>query len=198
MNLLAHAWLSFNDPEILAGNMICDYVKGKKKFDYPARIQKGMMLHRAIDEFTDNHPATHQAKEYFRADYRLYAGAFVDVLYDHYLANDTNEFKDAIQLERFCAATYASLQHNIFLLPQKFQQTLPYMQSQNWLYNYRSRAGLAKGFQGLVRRAAYLTESEIAYKIFNHHYAALEICYEGFFPALKKFTLQQLHQLNEA
>lgn len=35
MNYLAHAYLSFNDPEILVGNLISDFVKGKKKFDYP-------------------------------------------------------------------------------------------------------------------------------------------------------------------
>ena len=63
MNYLAHAYLSFNHPEILTGNMISDFVKGKKKFDYPTTIQKGIMLHRAIDQFTDTHEATKEAKE---------------------------------------------------------------------------------------------------------------------------------------
>jgi acyl carrier protein phosphodiesterase len=30
MNYLAHAYLSFGEPDILAGNMISDFVKGKK------------------------------------------------------------------------------------------------------------------------------------------------------------------------
>ncbi len=58
MNLLAHAYLSFDQPEMLIGNMINDYVKGKKQFDYPAAIHKGMILHRSIDEFTDTHEVT--------------------------------------------------------------------------------------------------------------------------------------------
>ena len=61
MNFLAHAYLSFGQPEILVGNMISDFVKGKKKFDYPGGIQAGMQLHRAIDTFTDAHPATKEA-----------------------------------------------------------------------------------------------------------------------------------------
>ena len=65
--------------------MISDFVKGKKKFDYPAGIQKGIMLHRHIDNFTDTHEATREAKEIFRPHYRLYSGAFVDVVYDHCL-----------------------------------------------------------------------------------------------------------------
>jgi acyl carrier protein phosphodiesterase len=53
MNYLAHAYLSFGIPEITLGNLISDFVKGKKKNDYPAAIQRGIMLHRAIDTFTD-------------------------------------------------------------------------------------------------------------------------------------------------
>ncbi len=196
MNYLAHAYLSFNQPGILAGNMINDYIKGKKKFEYPEAVQKGMLLHRAIDDFTDHHPATEQAKKFFKADYRLYSGAFVDVLYDHFLANDINEFYDEAALYSFCQATYKSLQNNFALFPQKFQQVLPYMQTQNWLYNYRYKEGIEKSFGGLVKRAAYLSESATAFAIFNEHYNTLEICYNDFFPELKQFTIQQLKQLN--
>ena len=66
MNYLAHAYLSFGHKEVLTGNMISDFVKGKARFQYPEGIQKGIMLHRAIDDFTDTHPATAIAKEIFR------------------------------------------------------------------------------------------------------------------------------------
>ena len=98
MNYLAHAYLSFGHEEILVGNMISDFVKGKKKFDYSLGIQKGIALHRAIDSFTDDHPVTKLAKQFFKAEYGLYAGAFMDVVYDHFLANDTNEFADGTAL----------------------------------------------------------------------------------------------------
>ncbi len=65
MNYLAHAYLSFNQPEIFLGNMISDFVKGKTKFGYPPGIQNGIALHRAIDEFTDAHPATKKAAAFF-------------------------------------------------------------------------------------------------------------------------------------
>ncbi len=196
MNLLAHAYLSFNQPEILAGNMISDYVKGKKKYNYPVGIQKGMVLHRAIDEFTDNHEITKLAKQYFKADYRLYSGAFVDVLYDHFLANDVNQFLNNQELSDFCHKTYALLHLNEPLFPLQFQQMLPYMQAQNWLYNYKYKSGIEKGFGGLVRRAAYLSESAIAFKIFNEYYDELQKCYNEFFPSLKLFALKQLYELN--
>ena len=92
MNYLAHAYLSFSIPEIAVGNLISDFVKGKKKLEYPETIQKGISLHRAIDAFTDAHEITRQAKVFFRPDYGLYSGALTDVVYDHFLANDPLEF----------------------------------------------------------------------------------------------------------
>ncbi|MEO6546696.1 MAG: ACP phosphodiesterase [Ferruginibacter sp.] len=196
MNYLAHAYLSFNQPDIVTGNMISDFVKGKKKFDFTSNVQKGIALHRAIDEFTDFHPVTQVAKEYFRKNYRLYSGAFVDVLYDHFLANDPDEFADKAELSSFCQSTYNILQSNTTGMPVKFLQMLPLMQQHNWLYNYRSREGIEKSFGGLVRRAAYLYESAIAYSIFNERYAELRECYQSFFPALKNFSLNYLNELN--
>ena len=109
MNYLAHAYLSFNEAGIITGNMISDFVKGKKKFDYNESIQNGITLHRAIDEFTDSHRVTKQAKLFFKADYRLYSGAFVDVVYDHFLAIDENEFTEET-LKVFSLRTYQLLQ----------------------------------------------------------------------------------------
>lgn len=195
MNYLAHAYLSFDLPEILTGNMISDFVKGKKKFDYPPGVQHGIALHRHIDEFTDFHPATRNAKSYFKSQYRLYSGAFVDVVFDHFLAIDTNEFASERLLNTFCQDTYITLQKNYSLLPEKFQQMLPYMQLQNWLYNYRLKQGIERSFVGLARRAVYLSESAIAYDIFCEQYNALQLCYNDFFPALKKFATHQLHKL---
>jgi acyl carrier protein phosphodiesterase len=92
MNYLAHARLSFDQPDILVGNMISDFVKGKKRFDYSEPVQKGITLHRAIDTFTDEHEATKEAKKFFKPVVGLYAGAFMDIVYDHFLATDENEF----------------------------------------------------------------------------------------------------------
>jgi len=185
MNLLAHAYLSFNHPAVLVGNMISDYVKGKKQFLYDPAIQKGIQLHRIIDEFTDHHAATQEAKYFFKADYRLYAGAFVDVVYDHFLANDSNLFPEGADLNLFAHHTYESLEKYKHQMPEPFARMLPYMQSQNWLYNYRYVQGIERSFEGLVRRAAYLNESAVAFRIFEQEYESLKQCYHIFFPHLK-------------
>lgn len=195
MNYLAHAYLSFNDPDILAGNMISDYIKGKKQFDYPTAVQKGIRLHRAIDNFTDTHAATHELKSFFRPRYRLYSGAFADVVYDHFLANDIQQFATGTDLQKFASTTYNMLESFTGIFPLPFQKMFPYMKEYDWLSNYRHRWGIEKSFGGVVRRAAYLEESEKAFEIFNEHYAAMQACYDHFFPDLKKYSSGQLCEL---
>lgn len=196
MNFLAHAYLSFNDPDVLLGNMISDFVKGKRQFDYPFEIQKGIRLHRAIDTFTDEHPATQRAKEVFRPHYRLYSGAFTDVVFDHFLATDTEEFSEE-SLFSFSQQVYSSLERHKTWMPVVFLGMFPYMKSQNWLFNYRTLGGIEKSLGGVVRRAAYLTESDTAVALFQQHYQLLKDCYRHLWTELREFTRNEYLKLKE-
>jgi acyl carrier protein phosphodiesterase len=197
LNYLAHAYLSFNQPAILVGNLISDFVKGKKQFDFPAPVHKGILLHRAIDAFTDVHPATHAAKTVFSEAYRLYSAVFTDVAYDHFLANDEQQFPGD-SLYAFSQEVYSMLDEYIPVFPEKFRRMYPYMKQQNWLYNYRHHDGIEKSFEGLAYRATYITESQTAFTLFNNHYTTLQECYNAFFPAVKEFALATLNDLNAA
>lgn len=195
MNYLAHAYLSFNEPEILTGNMISDFVKGKKRFDFAENIQKGIMLHRSIDAFTDAHKATKKAKTSFKPAVGLYAGAFVDVAYDHFLACDKNEFI-VESLLHFSLSVYKTLAGYQSVLPEKFARMFPYMQRDNWLYNYRTLSGVERSFAGLAHRAKYLSNSNTAFECFEKNYEALMQCYSNFFPAVKNFAYKEFLRLN--
>jgi acyl carrier protein phosphodiesterase len=194
MNFLAHAYLSFQHPQILVGNMISDFVKGAAKNNYANDVRQGIMLHREIDSFTDVHPATKKAKEIFRPYYRLYSGALVDVLYDHFLANDKKIFDDT-SLNLFTQNVYQVLEQHTAELPGRFVQVLAYMKMEDWLYNYKYDSGIERSLRGLVRRTAYLSESNTAYTLFLNNYTALQSCYEDFFPDVKQFAKQRFEEL---
>lgn len=194
MNYLAHAYLSFGNEEILVGNMISDFVKGKKKFDYPAMIAKGIAYHRSIDSYTDEHSATKEINEYFKPVVRRYAGAFTDIVYDHFLAS--NEIHWTSQpLHEFSAGVYEVLYRYYDTLPERFQQIVPYMRSQDWLYNYRSRMGTERSFEGLARRAVYLNNSIAAYEVFEKHYEPLNELSHRFIGDVKTFALREFDLL---
>ncbi|MBC7948375.1 MAG: DUF479 domain-containing protein [Chitinophagaceae bacterium] len=196
MNYLAHAHLSFHDSGVLVGNMISDHVKGKKKFDYPNPIQQGITLHRIIDTYTDGHPATNEAKEFFRPHYRLYSGAFVDVIYDHFLALDEEEFPGS-RLFDFSQEVYAGLSDYKQWLPERFGAMLPSMIMHNWLYNYRTMGGIEKSLQGVAYRAAYIHESHTAFLLFEKHYQPLRECYRQFWADAKPYTWKQYEAIKD-
>jgi len=195
MNYLAHAWLSFGIPEITVGNLISDFVRGKKKFDYPPKIQQGIALHRAIDDFTDTHDLTRRAKLLFKEAYGLYSGAITDVVHDHFLANDPLIFATPASLETFAQNTYKQVGDWQEILPDRFSRMFYYMRTQDWLSHYRFREGLYNSLAGLARRAAYMGDAERACRIFDANYEELESCYTEFFPSLKDFALRKLEIL---
>lgn len=195
MNFLAHAYLSFEQKEILAGNMMSDFVKGSAQYDFPESIQKGIALHRRIDEFTDTHAITQRAKEVFRPHYRLYSAPIVDVIYDHYLAKDEQIFPGD-SLYQFTQVTYDTLEEFAAYMPLRFAQMFAYMRSENWLLNYRRTEGIQKSIRGLIRRSTFVNDSETAYRLFQENYDELQLCYDAFISDVKLFTKQQLDILN--
>jgi len=197
MNYLAHAYLSFEIPEITVGNMISDFVKGKQKEKYPAKIQQGILLHRAIDNFTDTHPATKKAKTYFKEEYGLYAGPLTDIVYDHFLAKDKLVFPSGelgSPLKAFAQRTYERIEALEGVLPERFARMFIYMRREDWLSHYGHKELIFQSFEGLTRRAKYMPPAETAKRLFEAHYEQLESCYLEFFPEVKDFALRTLEQ----
>lgn len=195
VNFLAHAYLSFGDAEVLAGNMIGDFVKGRKKLDYPNRISQGIDLHRAIDTFTDQHPVTREASHVFRPAFGRYALAFMDVVYDHFLARELAAHP-SIDFNEFVTGVYRQLGDYQQLLPETFVGLLKHMRSDNWLFNYQFTWGVAKSFEGLVHRTTHLSSPAPAMGILEAGYASFEAAYRSFFPQLYDFSLAKFADIH--
>lgn len=193
MNYLAHAFLSFRDPDVLMGNMISDFVKGKQQYNFPASIQKGIRLHRYIDNFTDEHPATREARALLRPAVGKYAGAFVDVIYDHFLALDA-QIQSEEEWMSFTQWVYLELAVHDTPLPDKFALILPHMTKHNWLFNYRYHWGIERSFEGLARRATYLHDSTAGFEVFLKEYGAFGQAYAHFFPDVKNAAHTFFHE----
>ncbi len=86
MNFLAHTYLSGCNEEIIVGNFMGDYVKGRNYLLFPEQVKKGILIHRDIDTFTDMHPITRRNKQRVAEKYHKYAGIIIDIFYDHFLA----------------------------------------------------------------------------------------------------------------
>ncbi len=152
MNFLAHIYLSGNSDEMLAGNFIGDYVKGKAYLQYPGDIRRGILLHRDIDSFTDSHEATKKCKSFVSSKYGLYAGIIVDIFYDHFLATSWSKYSP-ITLTEFANKKYAILEEYYEIYPKEVKLFFPYFLRSNWLETYSSTSGIGS----VLRRMAFRT-----------------------------------------
>lgn len=191
MNYLAHAYLSFNNPELLVGNLIADCVKGKQINDFTEGIQQGIHLHRKIDEYTDAHPVIREIQKLYTHSAGRYNGVFLDVTFDHFLAIDSlNEPPEGWQ--KFSEWCYLQIDNNIDETPHIFQRLFSYMKKEDWLYNYRHKWMMQRSFERLTQRAKFLPEDANIYSAFEQNYKELQSGYDTFFPELKQFVEKEL------
>lgn len=191
MNYLAHAYLSFNDPEILVGNMIADFIRGKQIYQFSERIQEGIRIHRQIDDFTDHHPMFIETKRLFNESAGRYNSSFLDITFDHFLALDS-EVEPSEGWLLFTEHCYREIERHMPQLPDDFRRFFAYMKKENWLYNYRYKWMMKTTFERLARRAKFLDNDADIFSDFNTHYELLREGYEQFFLDLLLFTKNDL------
>ena len=137
MNFLAHAYLSLNDPELIVGNIIGDFVKGKSSLErYGVGIKKGIILHRKIDSFTDSHPLVTKSKNIFPTKQRRYASIVLDMLYDHFLARNWIRYSE-IELSSFTSNVYHIISKYEQQFPPGFEGVFRHMRENDWLASYQ-------------------------------------------------------------
>ncbi|MCC2590687.1 ACP phosphodiesterase [Chryseobacterium sp. MFBS3-17] len=183
MNYLAHSYLSFSDEQI-AGQFLQDHIRNSDRFSFSKKIQQGIALHRAIDTFTDSHPEIHQAKKIFSPLVRLYAGAFVDVAMDYFLANSLPDEA----LHSHSLHVYKVLRHHQDLFPPHFGNMLNHMERDNWLYHYKEESGIRFSMQNVLNKARYLDIDLPVFQIFSDSKPRLKEHFDAFFPDLTGYV----------
>ncbi|MCV6629107.1 MAG: acyl carrier protein phosphodiesterase [Flavobacteriaceae bacterium] len=196
MNFLAHIYLSFNQDAISIGNFIADSVKGKKYLHYPKEVQIGIQLHRAIDSFTDGHPIVKQSSKRLHPTQGHYSGVVVDIIYDHFLAKNWDSYHQT-PLAHFVANFYHLLETYQQTLPKRVQQLLPYMVSQNWLYNYKYIEGIDRVFKGMYRRTKEKSNMHLAKQDLEKNYEEFEADFTAFFQEIIIFSQEKLKHLQD-
>jgi acyl carrier protein phosphodiesterase len=194
MNYLAHIYLSGEDEKTLVGNFIGDYIKGKKIENYSKDIQKGILLHRHIDTFTDSHFKFLEAKKLFRAEFGLYSGIMIDFFFDHFLASNWNLYS-TLTLRNFSKRTHAILLSNFLNLPTRVQGFLPFLIQNRRLESYASVDGIIQSIEIMSKYTSLPAKSEIAKKILLANYDYLSKIFEEFMVEMLEFVRQN-HQIS--
>lgn len=179
MNYLAHLYLSGDSEKLLVGNFIGDYVKGNRYLQYHNDIAKGILLHRHIDSFTDQHPLHREAKKYFREDFGHYSGIVIDFLYDHFLACNWSRYSE-ISLRWFAKRAHSVLLSHFTELPLRVQGFLPFLIQNKRLESYATVDGIIQSMQIMGKYSSLPSKSELARKILLENYDELQTNFFSF------------------
>jgi acyl carrier protein phosphodiesterase len=191
MNFLAHIYLSGNNDLIKIGNFMADGIRGKDFESYPLEIQKGILLHREIDTYTDAHPIFRQSTKKLHEKYHHYAGVIVDVFYDHFLAKNWKNYSDE-KLEEFVERFYQSLYDNNTMLSERTKEIMPYMIKHNWLVSYQTVEGINRILTQMDHRTKNESKMRFATNELSEFYIEFENEFANFFEELRVYVNQKI------
>lgn len=183
MNFLAHIYLSGDNELMKIGNFMADGIHGKHFDTFPMEIQKGIILHRSIDTFTDAHPIFRQSTKRLHTNYHHYSGIIVDIFYDHFLAKNWSTYSDE-KLEDYSERFYKSLRDNHEVLTLKTQKMLPYMINHDWLSSYQNIESIESVLAKMDTRMKYDSNMRFSVAELRTFYSEFELEFTAFFKEL--------------
>lgn len=194
MNFLAHIYLSGDDELVRIGNFMGDTIHGHKPDEFPTLIRKGILLHRAIDSFTDQHPVFRQSTKRLHPTYHHYAGVIVDIFYDHFLAKNFSRYHTT-PLADFAQDFYRSLHDNYDTLTERTKNLMPYMIEYDWLTSYQSIEGISRILVQMDNRTKNKSGMGHSVNELQEFYAEFEEEFTIFFAELQAFAKEKLQEL---
>jgi len=174
MNILIHLFFSQNDENIILGNFIADYIRGINRIKgYPPQIQSGIKLHQWIDNYSDNNLIVKKTISIFSPSLKHYAPVAVDVIYDHFMSNNWENFSKK-SLFNTIDEFYIILENNYNILPNKAKRAVDHMIKNNWLMMYKDLSGLKNIFEWMDTRASFEANLTNSIEILEEYYSEIE------------------------
>ncbi len=143
MNYLAHIYLSGNNKNVQLGNFMGDFVKGNGLNVYDHDIQKGILLHRKIDSYTDQHPIVTDLNKFLNPTFSKFSPIILDMYFDYFLAKNFSTFSHNLGLRLFTYKFNVHLLRNYPILPEKIKRFVFHFVFTNRLYQYQHIQGLS-------------------------------------------------------
>ncbi|MCB1230710.1 MAG: DUF479 domain-containing protein [Verrucomicrobiae bacterium] len=198
MNFLAHLHLARPEPVSRLGNLLGDFVRGRRDERFSPEIWRGIMHHRRLDAFTDSHPAWKRSRQRLAPERVRFAGIVVDVFYDHFLSRLWDRFEpDGESLADFIDHCHCDLKMAAPLGPADANVVIARMEAQGWLGSYGEISGIDDALRRISRRGPRLGPIAGAIADLERDYAGFEEDFLAFYPEAREES-EALHLAAEA
>ncbi|WP_257385285.1 ACP phosphodiesterase [Tahibacter caeni] len=193
MNHLAHAVLAGDEPDLILGSLLGDFVHGPVPAGLRRGVELGIRLHRAVDVYTDSHAVVAGLRGVFVAPFRRYAGILLDVWFDHLLARDFARWC-ATPLDRFSDDVLALLLRHADELPPTMRGFVASMRRNGLPAAYADAEAVGRALAGIGTRLSRANPLHEALPVLQAADATLQQGFEEFFPQLREFARDWLRQ----
>lgn len=185
MNYLAHTLLSTKSVDYQLGNLLADPLKGRAWAGCRQQHIDGMMMHKAIDVFTDANPHVKRAKDRLGSGYLK--GVVIDIVFDHFISQHWQRFV-TIDFETFVETFYRQSEQQLGQLPKEGAAFINKVIRYDFFHLYGQFSQLQKVFEKFDQRlSARILKKENTQQYFprlSEHYTAIEDDFLQFFPEL--------------
>lgn len=183
MNHFAHLFLARPTVESRVGNLLGDFAKGVKPDALEPEIREGLINHRSVDAFTDQHPEVLACKALFSDQRRRFAGVALDILFDHYLLRHWERFGE-IERSIYINWLYKDLEAGRELMPAPMATVTDRMVSYDWFHAYTDFDTVGKAMDRVAERIRFRNSFEGMIEEVRAHDDELEERFLRFFPEL--------------
>ena len=154
---------------------------------FPAEVTRGIRMHRAVDAFTDGHPAFKSSRLLLAPDRRRFAGIIIDLIFDHFLSVHWQRYHN-VPLEEFCQQIYRELESHPEWQAGRLSQITPIMKRENWLMRYSTMEGMELTLSEVSQRSPRISKMSDGIIDLRQNYGALESQFNVFMPEVFAFV----------
>jgi len=186
MNFLAHLWLANGDEGLRLGAMLGDFIRGgMDSNELPVAVQKGIQLHRFIDQYLDGLPEMAELRQRFEPPFRRYAGIITDLAFDHQLARHWSEYS-TISLQQFDMEVRELLAQHEKLLPEDLKGFMRYADRRGLFAAYQDKNEILYSLAGLGRRLSRPNPLHQVDEIWDGLQDDITLAFERVFPQVRR------------
>lgn len=198
MNLLAHVLIAYatlpnTDGQECTGSIMADYYSGQDIAVFPPGLQAGLRQHRAVDAFTDAHPAFVAVRRAIAAAGapRFTAGIITDIFWDHVLASEWDDWGlplSGLGLEPFCAVVHGRIAGTEEYFGPGFAELFRAMVKDSWLSSYARLDAIERTLAGLSRRMSGQPDLASCASLLIHQGDIIRAGFATFWPELVDYA----------
>jgi acyl carrier protein phosphodiesterase len=196
MNYLTHLSLAYPDPELITGNFIADLIGKKDEATLNPIFKRGVLHHRWIDHFSNNHITLSEMNKMFHPYIHKYAPVGTDIICDHLLTILWHKYFE-INFEAFAAYNYSILESAAAFMPKQVKPICINMIQHQWLNQYLSMEGLNEVLQRTSKKTSFKVNLALILPLVEEHKVKLLELFREFYEDCSKQSKVWISLQNE-